>query len=52
MQFQDRDLIGLEAMVLCEPLYHAWEIATIKLSSSCSCKAKSARAGNISDCFQ
>ena len=32
-----------------EPLYHAREIAAIiKLSSGCSCKAKSARSRNIS----
>ena len=38
-----RDMIGLAAMVY-EPyaLYHAQEKATIKLSSACSCKAKSA----------
>ena len=42
-----RDLISLAAMVY-ESLYHAREIATIKLSSGCSCKAKSARSGNIS----
>ena len=42
-----RDLIGLAAMVY-EPLYHAREIATIKLSSGCSCKAKSAKTSNIS----
>ena len=45
-----RDLIGLAAMVY-EPLYHAREIATIKLPSSCSCKAKSARFSNISLLF-
>ena len=42
-----RDLIGLAAMVY-DPLYQAREIATIKLPSSCSCKAKSARISNIS----
>ena len=30
-----------------EPLYHAREIATIKLSSVCSCKAKLARISNV-----
>ena len=40
-------LIGLAAVVY-EPLYHAREIATIKLSSGCSCKAKSAGFSNIS----
>ena len=40
-------MIGLVTMVY-EPLYHAREIETIKLSSGCSCKAKSARSGNIS----
>ena len=35
------ELIGLVAMVY-EPLCHAREITTIKLSSGCSCKAKSA----------
>ena len=40
MQFQGL-MIGLAAMVY-EPLYHAQEKATIKLSSACSCKAKSA----------
>ena len=39
--------MGLAARVN-EPLYHAREIATIKLSSGCSCKAKSARSRNIS----
>ena len=34
--------------ILYEPLYHAQEKATIKLSSSCSCKAKSLRYSNIS----
>ena len=33
------DLIALAIMVY-EPLYHAREIATIKLASGCSCKAK------------
>ena len=46
-----RDLIGLAAMVY-EPLYHAREIATIKLCSDCSCKAKSASSSNVLDCFQ
>ena len=41
------DLIGLASMVY-EPLYHAQETETIKLSSNCSCKAKSARSSNIS----
>ena len=31
-----------------EPLYHAREIETIKLSSASSCKVKSARSSNIS----
>ena len=31
-----------------EPLYHAREIVTIKLSSGCTCKAKSARSSNSS----
>ena len=44
------DLIGLVAMVY-EPLYYAREIATIKLSSGCYCKAKSARSSNISWLF-
>ena len=44
---QSRDLIGLAAMVY-EPLYHVREIATIKLSSDCYCKAKPARSCNIS----
>ena len=44
------DLIGLAAMVY-EPLYHAREIETIKLSSKCSCKAKSAKSSNISWLF-
>ena len=35
------DLIGLAA-ILYEPLYHAKEIETIKLSPGCSSKAKSA----------
>ena len=42
-----RDLIGLVTIVY-EPLYQAQEIATIKLCSGCSCKAKSARSSNIS----
>ena len=41
------DLIGLAAMVY-EPLYHSEEIAIIKLSSGCSCLAKSTRSSNIS----
>ena len=45
MQF--KGLIGLAAMVY-QPLYNGREIAAIKLSSSCSCKAKSARSSNIS----
>ena len=45
-----RDLIGLAVMIY-KPLNHAGEIATIKLSSGCSWKAKSARSSNISDCF-
>ena len=40
------DLIGLAA-ILYEPLYHAKEIETIKLSPGCSSKAKSARSSNI-----
>ena len=47
IQCNSRDLNGLVAMVY-EPLYHAREIATIKLSSGCSCKAKSVRSSNIS----
>ena len=43
-------MIGLAAMVY-EPLYHAREIETIKLSSGCSCKMKSARSSNISSLF-
>ena len=43
--YNSRHLIDLAAMVY-EPLYHAREIATIKLSSGCSCKAKSARSSN------
>ena len=31
-----------------EPLYHAREIAAIKLSPGCSCKAKLARTSNVS----
>ena len=46
-QCNSRHLIGFTAMVF-EPLYHAGEIAAIKLSSGCSCKAKSARSSNIS----
>ena len=34
-----------------EPLYHAQEIATIKLSSGGSCEAKSAISSNSFDCF-
>ena len=45
-----RDLIGLAVMAY-KPLYHSREIATIKLSSGCSWKAKSAKSSNISDCF-
>ena len=41
------DFIGLAAMVY-EALYHAREIATIKLSSGFSCKAKLARSCNVS----
>ena len=41
------NLIGL-ATVVYEPLYHAQEKANIKLSSGCSCKAKSARCSDIS----
>ena len=47
VQCNSRDLIGLAAMVY-EPLHHAQEKATIKLSSVCSCKANSARCSNIS----
>ena len=49
----DSNLIGLVAIVY-EPLYHSQEIVTIKnkLSSGCSCKAKSARSSNlILGCF-
>ena len=42
-----QDLIGLAAMVYYEPLNHAREIVIIKLSSGCSCKARSARSSNI-----
>ena len=38
-----------------EPLYHAQEIETIKLSSASSCKVKSARSTAVAmfpDCFQ
>ena len=46
-----RDLIGLAAMVY-KPLSHGQEIATtVKLSSSCSCKVKSARPDTISRLF-
>ena len=45
MQFQGFDWL-IAAMVY-EPLYHARETATIKLSSNCSCKAKSATSSNI-----
>ena len=41
------NLIGLAAMVY-DPLYHAREIETIKLSFNCTCKAKSAKSSNIS----
>ena len=41
-----KDLIGLAAMVY-EPLYNAREIATIKLPSGCSCKAKPARSSSF-----
>ena len=43
MQFEG--FIGLATMVY-EPLYHGRKITTIKLSSDCSCKAKSARSNN------
>ena len=49
MQFQGFD--WLIADMVYEPLYslyHAQEIATIKLSSGCSCKAKLVRSSNIS----
>ena len=48
MQFQG--LIALATMVF-QPLYHARETATIKLSSGCSCKAISFRSSNISWLF-
>ena len=45
MQFQGFDwLSGHDT----EPLYHAQEIAAIKLSSGCPCKVKRARSSNIS----
>ena len=46
MQFQEFD--WLKATMVYEPLYHAQEKASIKLSSGCSCKVKSARYSNIS----
>ena len=42
-----RDLNDLVAVVY-EPLNNALEIGTIKLSSGCSCKAKSAKSSSIS----
>ena len=50
VQSNSRDFIGLAAIEY-EPLYHAREIATIKLSSTCSCKVKSARSSNNSIVF-
>ena len=46
MKFQGFE--WLSGHMVYEPIYHAQEKATIKLSSSCSCKAKSARYSNIS----
>ena len=46
MQFQGFD--WLVAALVYEPLYHGQEIATIKLSSTYSCKVKSARSKNLS----
>ena len=43
-----RDLIGLAVMVY-EPVYDAREIVNVKLSSGCSCKAKSARFSSTAD---
>ena len=42
-----RDLIGLATKVY-EPLYHAREIVTMKISSGCPYTAKSARSSNLS----
>ena len=39
MQFQEFDWLSDHGTVY-EPLYHAQEKASIKLSSGCSCKAK------------
>ena len=39
MQFQEIDWLSSHGTVY-EPFYHAQEMATIKLSSGCSCKAK------------
>ena len=39
MQFEGFDWLSSQVY---EPLYHAQEKATIKLSSACSCKANSA----------
>ena len=50
MQFQGFNLIGSAAVVF-EPLYHAQEIAIIKFSSGCFCKAKSVSSSNISWLF-
>ena len=47
MQFQGLDWLSDHGTVY-EPLYHAREIATIKLASGCSCRAKSASSSNIS----
>ena len=49
MQFQGFDWLSNHMVVhVYEPLHHVKEIATIKLSSGCSYKAKSARSSNIS----
>ena len=45
-KLNSRDLIGLVSMGY-EPLYHAREIAAIKLFSGCSCKVKSAISSSL-----
>ena len=49
-QCNSRVLIGLAAMVY-QQLYHAREVATIKLFSGCPCKANTTRSSNISSLF-
>ena len=51
MQFQGFGWLSSHG--ICQPLYHAQEKVTIKLSSrsACSYKVKSARCNNISQCF-